>query len=265
MIKEIYDTKGFYGPVQFLNQTQIETYTNKLVDAVDTLDLMNSRYRCKANVLFPWIDELSKNTCILTHVKEILGENIHCWDSLIWIKNSETNNFVSWHQDATYWNFLPKERGITVWVTLSGATEDMGCIEYIPGSHKQLKHHVDVKNDNNLLMRGQTVENLEKLNAIKVPASAGSFLMHHPFMVHGSSANTTKIPRFAIGLIYAATSVKPIVSYAPESTVMVSGVDEYKHMLHDVSPTGNWNIDVKTWNTAYERQHDNYYKMEQLA
>lgn len=265
MIKETYETQGYYGPVEFLTDLQVNLYTSRLMSLMDKLDLMNSKYRCKSNVLFPWIDDLSRNPTILSHVKQILGENVHCWDTLVWIKEAETDKFVSWHQDATYWNFLPKERGLTVWVTFSGATEDMGCIEYIPGSHKELKHHVDIKNDSNLLMRGQTIETLDKTNAIKVPAPSGSFLMHHPFMFHGSSANTTKTPRLALGLIYAATDVKPIATYAPESTIMVSGTDTYNHMLHDNPPTGDWDTDVKSWEVAYERQHENYYKMEQLA
>ena len=265
MIQETYNNQGYYGPVHFLNDIDIDLYTARLMFFADKLNLMNSDYRCKSNVLFPWIDDLSRNPTILSHVKEILGNNIHCWDTLIWIKEAETNKFVSWHQDATYWNFLPKERGLTIWVTLSGATEDMGCIEYIPGSHKELKHHVDIKSENNLLMRGQTIETLDKTNAIKVPAPAGSFLMHHPFMFHGSAANTTSMPRLALGLIYVATDAKPIATYAPESTVMVSGTDIYNHMLHDTQPTGTWEEDVKVWKAAYERQHDNYYKMEQLA
>jgi non-heme Fe2+,alpha-ketoglutarate-dependent halogenase len=265
MIKEIYNSSGYYGPVQFLNETEIELYTAQLLKAVEQIDLMNSDYRCKSNVLFPWIDTLSRNVTVLSHVKEILGENVHCWDTLIWIKDAESNKFVSWHQDATYWNFMPKNHGLTVWVTLSEATENMGCIEYIPGSHKELKHHVDIKNDNNLLMRGQTIENLDKTLAVKVPAPAGSFLIHHPFMFHGSSANKTKIPRLSLGLIYASTDVKPIATYAPESTIMVSGKDTYNYMQHDTPPTGNWDTNIESWKAAYKRQHDNYYKMQQLA
>lgn len=265
MINEKYNTNGYYGPVEFLNPTEISYYTTQLNTAVEELDLMNSDYRCKANVLFPWIDELSRNPVILSHVQEILGNNIHCWDTLVWIKEAQTDKFVSWHQDATYWNFLPKEHGLTVWVTLSGASETMGCLEYVPGSHKELKHHVDVKSNNNLLMRGQTIESLDKTKAVKITAPAGSFLMHHPFMFHGSSPNTTVVPRLALGLIYASTDVKPISTYSPESTVMVSGIDEYNNMLHDSSPGDNWNDNIKAWKLAYERQHDNYYKMEQLA
>jgi len=45
---------------------------------------------------------------------------------------------------------------------------------------------------------------------------------------------------------------------------MISGVDEYNYMVKDPEPTGNWDEDVKTWRKAYDRQHANYYKMEQV-
>ena len=51
----------------------------------------------------------------------------------------------------------------------------------------------------------------------------------------------------------------------PESTVMVAGVDNYNHMIHDPRPTGIWEEDVKNWRIAYDRQHVNYYEMNQRA
>lgn len=263
MIKELYNENGFYGPVKFLTKEQNEKYTKELLKAVDKLDLMNSDYRCKANVLFPWINELSRNPIIIEHVKEVLGDNFSCWDTLIWIKEEQTDKFVSWHQDATYWNFQPKERGLTVWVTLSGATKDMGCIQYIPGSHKQAQvKHEDVKTEGNLLMRGQTITYKEG-EKFYAECEAGSFLMHHAHMVHGSDNNTTDKPRLALGLIYVATDAKPIATFSPESTILVSGEDEYNHMMKDPNPTGTFEYDKVFWRKAYDRQHDNYYKMEQ--
>lgn len=264
MIKELYEEQGYYGPVKFLTQEQNEKYTNELLTAVKDLDLMNSDYRCKANVLFPWINELSKNPIILEHVREALGDNFSCWDTLIWIKEEQTEKYVSWHQDATYWNFFPKERGLTVWVTLSGATKEMGCIQYIPGSHKQAQvKHEDIRTEGNLLMRGQTITYKEG-EKVYAECPAGSFLMHHAHMVHGSDNNTTDKPRLALGLIYVATDAKPIAEYSPESTILVSGVDEYNYMMKDPEPIGVFEYDKKAWQAAYDRQHDNYYKMEQL-
>jgi ectoine hydroxylase-related dioxygenase (phytanoyl-CoA dioxygenase family) len=265
-IKNIFDEQGFVGPVQFLTPTDVNYYLAKMQETVDTYDLMESDYRCKANVLFPWINELSKHPIIVEHVREILGENFSCWDTLVWNKKKESKEYVSWHQDATYWNFLPKERGLTVWVTLSGATKDMGCIQYIPGSHKkgQSKHH-DVKAEGNLLMRGQTLDLPKPKNTHYAEAKAGSFIMHSPFIFHGSDNNKTSTPRVALGLIYAATDAKPHATHSPESTILVSGEDTYNYMIHDPEPTGEFQYDVINWRKAYDRQHDNYYKISQLV
>jgi ectoine hydroxylase-related dioxygenase (phytanoyl-CoA dioxygenase family) len=265
MIKQQYEEQGFYGPVKFLNQMQTLNYTEQMMTCIKEHNLMNSDYRCKSNVLFPWINELTKNPIILEHVREVLGDDFSCWDTLIWNKEKESKEYVSWHQDATYWNFLPKERGLTVWVTLSGATKEMGCIQYIPGSHLKGQHnHSDVKAEGNLLMRGQTIDNRPK-ETIYAECAPGTFLMHSPFMIHGSDNNTTDTPRLALGLIYVATDAKPYVKFAPESTIMVSGTDKYNYMLHDPEPIGNFEYDRNAWQRAYDRQHDNYYKVPQVV
>ncbi len=260
---EFFEKNGYYGPVKCLTEEEIDFYTKEINDAQDSLNLMNSDYRCKANVLFPWINELSKNKIIKEHVKHVLGPNFHCWDTLVWIKDSNSDKYVSWHQDATYWNFLPKERGVTVWVTLSGASKDMGCIQYIPGSHKlkQILHN-DVKNSNNLLMRGQTATTKNE-DTVYAECEPGTFLMHNPYILHGSDKNKTDKTRISLGFIYVATDAKPIVNYSEESTIMISGNDFYNYMIHDPEPVGNWDEDLKIWKKAYDRQHINYYKMEQ--
>ena len=87
---------------------KIVEYQTELYRLMREMDLMNTDYRCKANVLFPWINNISKHIVIQDHVKQILGPNFSCWDTLVWVKDPESDNFVSWHQDATYWNFYQK-------------------------------------------------------------------------------------------------------------------------------------------------------------
>jgi hypothetical protein len=68
-----------------------------------------------------------------------------------------------------------------------------------------------------------------------------------------------------MGMIFASTECAPRLSLSPESTIMVAGVDEYNYMIHDPQPTGNWEEDIKNWQVAYDRQHVNYYQMNQRA
>lgn len=265
-IKQIYDQQGYVGPLEIMSKEQAFEYKNKLLEVDSKLNLMNSDYRCKSNVLFPWINEISRNPKLIEYLTEIIGSNIHCWDTLCWIKYPESDKIVSFHQDATYWNFDRPDLAATVWFAFDDVTPEHGSIEYIQGSHKAFaKRHKDVKTSNNLLMRGQTVDVDIPKERIKTSVPAGNVLIHSPFIIHGSGPNISNTPRLAIGMIYASTECKPLLNLSPESTIMVSGTDEFNYMIHDPEPTGNWDNDVKNWQVAYDRQHINYYKMEQKA
>ena len=57
-------------------------------------------------------------------------------------KLPHTNTPTPWHQDMAYWIELPDVRSLSVWVALDEATEDNGCMWYVPGAHKKpLRKH----------------------------------------------------------------------------------------------------------------------------
>lgn len=260
-IKQQFDKNGAVWPIKIFEKSEIESYKQAVLDSMAKLDLMNSDYRCKSQVLFPWLDKIVHDKRLGDVIEQILGPNFHCWDTLFWVKSPNDDKFVSFHQDATYWNFAPKEKAITVWLAFNDVTKQSGAIEYILGSHEVSQEiHNDIKNDKNLLMRGQTIDHeISDLTVAEVPA--GCVTIHSPYMIHGSGPNKSDDYRIACGMIFVSTECKPIASYSPESTIMVRGVDEYNHMMHDPRPTGQWSEDVKNWRAAYDRQHENYYKM----
>jgi ectoine hydroxylase-related dioxygenase (phytanoyl-CoA dioxygenase family) len=263
-LKEEYERNGVVGPIQILTLEELSPLREEMLASDRELNLMKSDYRCKSNVLFPWIDKISKNPKLKSLVSELIGPNFHCWDTLLWFKMPHDGRDVGFHQDATYWNFTNRHRAVTAWFTFDDAGPEQGSVEYIVGSHRELLlRHKDVKTPTNLLMRGQTVDVEIPKTRLATNVTAGSVMLHSPFVIHGSSSNKTDHPRYAMGMIFVSTECKPHLDISPESTVMISGVDEYNYMLHDPSPTGNWTNDVNNWKLAYDRQHDNYYKMEQ--
>lgn len=265
-INEIYAKQGWVGPLEIMDQSQARHYRQCMLDADEKLDLMNSDYRCKSNVLFPWVDEISRSPKLIEYVSAILGKNFHCWDTLFWIKKPGSNKVVSYHQDSTYWNFDNPVKAITAWFAFDDVLPDHGSIEYVVGSHELgTRYHNDIKTDNNLLMRGQTVEGSITEHRVKTQVPAGHVLLHSPFIVHGSSENKTDTVRLAMGMIFASTECRPRLEIGPESTIMVSGTDQHNYMLHDPRPGGNWHLDVANWRAAYDRQHLNYYKLNQRA
>ena len=264
-VKQEFDEVGAVWPLRVFTDEQIAVYRERLLETVAERNLMASDYRCKSQVLFPWMAEIATSPAIRHYVEAVLGPDFHCWDTLFWLKEPHDGKIVSYHQDATYWNFTPKD-AVTVWLAFNDVTCESGAIEYRLRSHKgkqALPHH-DVRSEANLLMRGQTViedttERPKRLKVAEVPA--GHITMHSPYIVHGSGSNNSDRPRLACGMIFAAGHVKPIADFAPESTLWVQGEDRHGHFIHDPAPTGNWDIDSASWQAAYDRQHANYYKM----
>lgn len=262
-IQERYARDGAVWPIRVFDEEQIARYCKDVEAAEKNLNLMHSDYRCKSQVLFPWLDEIIHSKAVGDVVEAILGPDFHCWDTLFWVKEPGDEKYVSYHQDATYWNFTPKSEALTVWLSFNGATAEKGAINYVLGSHQVTQiDHIDVKNENNLLMRGQTIaREVQPADLTIAEVPAGCVTIHSPFMVHGSPSNRSTEKRIACGMIFASTKCKPVATYAPESTVMVRGTDRFNYMMHDPRPTGIWETDVVAWKAAYDRQHDNYYKM----
>lgn len=264
--REQYERQGFIGPISIMSREEALELKNIVQETDKELSLMSSDYRCKSNVLFPFVDKISRNPKLIELISLLIGPNIHCWDTLFWIKQPGDGKDVSFHQDATYWNFINPTLALTAWFAFDDITEHQGSLEYIAGSHiAQARRHKDVKTESNLLMRGQTVDIPIPKHRIKTTVPAGSILLHNPFIIHGSGPNLSATPRIAMGMIFASTECAPRLNLSPESTIMIAGVDEFNYMIHDPRPTGDWEIDVKNWKIAYDRQHVNYYQMSQQA
>ena len=81
------------------------------------------------------------------------------------------------------------------------------------GSHKHdLKYHNQNFDENNLLTRGQTVENVPLDETDPVILKAGQMSLHHPTIVHGSGLNKSKDRR--IGFViqsYIGTNVDQVL------------------------------------------------------
>jgi non-heme Fe2+,alpha-ketoglutarate-dependent halogenase len=259
-----YAEAGFAGPLFALDEAQNAAALRDFLDCEARYELTTGEYRCKSHTLFPWVDALTRNKFIGDAVEAVIGPDFHCWDTLFWVKPAHSDKLVSWHQDGTYWNLAPKGRAVSVWLCLSGATVEMGCVRYIPGSHKlgQL-HHDDIRAPENLLMRGQTIAYASPLEAsVAAEVPPGHFLIQHPHVIHGSFSNRSDKPRIACGMNFFATDCEPIARFAPESSVMIRGVDRFGHVRHDPAPSGHFERDRAIWKDALDRQHVNYYKLQ---
>ena len=199
---------------------------------------IQSNWRHKVHLLFTWANDLVRHPKILDAVEDLLGPDLICWTTNFFIKEARSPDFVSWHQDSTYWGLDPADV-VTAWVALSDAPLASGAMKFLPGSHtiEQIPHR-DTYHENNLLTRGQEIEmDVDEADAVDVPLTAGEMSLHHIRLVHGSHANRTDDRRIGLAIRYIPTYVRQ--TKLNDSAMLVRGTDAYGHFDPEPDPAAD--------------------------
>ena len=230
-IKHYYDA-GYVAPINVLSKDEakeireeIETIEKKWPSELDGLG------RNYIHLISPVFDKVCHNPKILDAVESVIGKNILICGTTLFVKNPEEEGFVSFHQDAKYIGLEP-HNWVTAWVAVTDANEENGCMRMWAGSHKDdLKHHNQKFDDNNLLTRGQTVENVPINETKPIILKSGQMSLHHPKIVHGSGVNKSKDRR--IGFViqsYIGTNVDQVLGKM--YVQLARGNDSYNYHKH---------------------------------
>lgn len=108
---------------------------------------------------------------------------------------------TDWHQDRGVAHAeADATRMITVWCAISDATVENGCLQVIPGGHRDgLKPHCP---------KVQTAiadGHYDETRALPLPVSSGSVVVLHPLIPHASLENRTDRFRWSFDLRYNRT------------------------------------------------------------
>ena len=256
-----YKDNGYVAPINVLSlkeaeeiKKEIEYIEKKWPNELIGLGRNNVHY------ISPKFDKVCHNPKILDAVESIIGKDILVGGTTLFIKDPDNKGFVSWHQDAKYIGFEPYN-WVTAWLAITDANEENGCMRMWSGSHKEkIKDHKDTYDKNNLLTRGQTVQNvpIEKttLNILK----AGQLSLHHPMIVHGSGPNKSNQRR--IGFViqsYIGTNVDQVLGKV--FVQQARGEDTFKYHEHAKGPLELMNKnDMIFKNKANEELSKIFYK-----
>lgn len=238
-----YDENGFYSPIRVLSEAEAE----RCRLAVETLaarpDQDVRRDFRQLHLLYRWADELVRNPTILDAVESVIGPDILVWRSNCFIKRGRSPDFVSWHQDGTYWGLVPPE-GVTAWLALSQSLPGNGCVRAIPGSHRRGQlPHVDTRHEANILSRGQALRDpVDEAEAVDLVLAPGEMSLHGVYVVHGSAPNSIDVPRIGIGIIYLPPHVRQ--EGARTGAALIRGEDRYHHFFDDPRPHSDLSEDA---------------------
>ena len=258
---KFYDEKGYIAPIDVLSRQEaneirqeIETIEKKWPNALEGIG------RNYVHLISPVFNKVCLNNKILDAVESIIGKNILICGTTLFIKNSNEKGFVSFHQDAKYIGLEP-HNWVTAWIAVTDSNEENGCMRMWSGSHKEnLKNHKQKFDENNLLTRGQTIENVPLEETDSVVLEAGQMSLHHPTVVHGSGLNKSNDRR--IGFViqsYIGSDVDQVLGkiYVQKAR----GKDTHKfHEYSNIPQALMTKEDILTWNKANDELSKIFYR-----
>ena len=189
------------------------------------------------HLVMPFADEITRLPAIVEPVKALLGPDVLVWGATFFVKEARTGDYVSWHQDLTYWD-LDDVGEVTAWVALSPATVPNGCMRFIPGSHTSgIVPHRDTFAEENMLTRGQELDDgVDESRAVDVVLAPGQMSLHHGHTFHGSHANRSDDRRIGLAIRYITPAMRQVSGVKSHAT-LVAGEDRYGHFQLVPPPT----------------------------
>ncbi len=228
---KFYAKNGYISPAKLLTEAEAKKHRERLEVAEEKLGSLH--YRSKAHTILTSPFELATNSIALDLVEKLIGPNILLYNATYIIKESNSPNHVSWHQDLTYWG-LSHDDQVSMWLALSPATEESGCMRMIPESHNngRLNHEI-TDDESNVLYQGQTVRDINENDSRLCPLLPGEATFHHGWTLHASTPNYSHDRRIGLNVQYIATHVSQI-KHDNDSAVLVRGEDKYNNFNLDI-------------------------------
>ena len=101
---EQFERDGYLSPIRVMS----EEAAGELRRRLEQFEQANGgplagALRHKTHLLFAWLAEVVHTAAIVDAIEDLYGPNLYCWATNFFIKEASSPDFVSWHQDSTYW------------------------------------------------------------------------------------------------------------------------------------------------------------------
>jgi len=166
--------------------------------------------------------DIAASSSIIDSMTSILGEDLLLWRTMFFVKESGAKK-IPWHHDFDDWPIEPY-LVISAWIAIDEATKENGCLQILPGSHREILPLVPVLDE--------VIDGFPKMvkpgtfddsNPVDMELEPGQFILFNERLLHRSSANNSKKRRMGL----AVRCITPIVRILDpsDSAILVSGVD----------------------------------------
>ena len=140
-------------------------------------------------------------------VSGVLGEDIVMWGAQLFCKPGTDGMEVPMHQDGQYWPIRPLAT-CTLWLAIDASDRSNGCLEVLPGSHRDQVHYSHRVEDRADVVLNQAVDDTRLIECVPecIALVPGQLSLHDVWLVHGSRANRSGRRRAGFTVRYMPTT-----------------------------------------------------------
>ena len=128
---------------------------------------------------------------------KIIGEEVAIFRAMFFNKPAEQGVTIAWHQDGAGGWGLSIPPKITMWTALDATCVANGCLQIVPGTHKNL---IPEKGD--LLSAAERAVHAPDEKRLFLELEQGEAVLLHNWTLHRSETNHTDGPRRAFSVCY---------------------------------------------------------------
>lgn len=234
---EKYRRDGYVFPVPALTGVEAAEIRNEIEDFERRSGLVAGHViRNKGHLKLKRLYDLIFHDKVLDAVESVLGPDILCWGSSLFVKEANDPGFVAWHQDSYYWGLEPDDV-VSAWIALYPSTIENGAMRVIPGSQTMppLAHRKSTAESANMLFTHEELaDNVDESKAVDITLVQGDMSLHHIKILHGSPPNDSSGRRMGYAIRYVAPHVKQRGD--ANSATLVRGKDRFGYFAPDPVP-----------------------------
>ncbi|MBS1666055.1 MAG: phytanoyl-CoA dioxygenase family protein [Bacteroidetes bacterium] len=239
---DFFNENGFLANVQMLDERQIAVLRNALALLTDVnhpghplfYEFHSNESADINTILFhalgawriePAFHDVLWNPRFVMAASQLLGNKpIRFWHDQLFYKPAKKGGVVAWHQDYSYWTRTKPVAHLTCWCGLDDSTQENGCLQYVPGSHRWgLLDKPALTGDLMGIMDYLSDNQKKEFHPIPVETRAGYANFHHSLTLHGSGENKSERPRRAFVINVFEDGVK-----SDSNEVLLTGVPPIK-------------------------------------
>jgi phytanoyl-CoA hydroxylase len=181
-------------------------YEKEAQGVVETLPVAERQDLVRKFWLFADYDKRLRNMTahpkLLGVLARLLDDEPQLFQDMALFKPPRIGREKPWHQDFAYFNLPLGTTVVGVWIALDPATVDNGCMQVIPGSHREGPVVHFQRRDWQICDTDVATDRV-----VAVPMQPGDCLLFHGMLQHGTPANRSDQRRRAVQFHYKPASV----------------------------------------------------------